>query len=124
MVKLYALSPALGCQLKSRPLIFSMFLCRLSRKQSANQQECPKENTYASVAARGRMIRIFCRLRAFHQSIHQERSTNCPHHYSMPRLHIRPDHYADYSVLSFSLAACVVCHCMFDGLSAPPRLSG
>lgn len=29
-----------------------------------------------------------------------------------------------YSVLSFTLAACFVCHCMFDELSAPPRLSG
>ena len=29
-----------------------------------------------------------------------------------------------YSVLSFAFAAASVCHCMFSGASAPPRLSG
>jgi hypothetical protein len=28
------------------------------------------------------------------------------------------------SVLSFAAAASVVCHCMFDGASAPPHASG
>ena len=31
---------------------------------------------------------------------------------------------ADYSTLSFSFAACFVCHCTLLGRSAPPRLSG
>ena len=29
-----------------------------------------------------------------------------------------------YSHLSFALASSIVCHCMLDGLSAPPCLSG
>jgi hypothetical protein len=34
------------------------------------------------------------------------------------------DQHPFRSILSFAFASAIVCHCMFDGASAPPHASG